>query len=323
MYNYKTMKRFFLLTFMAFVPFIAKAHVGYVIDEKLGLCRVRESVRFLLEPLSDPKNLLLMVLTTIFVAILFVIYEKTQIFKKYLERLKDNTQSYRDLYPWMLRLSLGIALLGAGTSQVFVSPILGASPFVSLIETILGFLLLSGFLTGIATVGSIIIYGFALFSDLYILGNFDFLGIAVALLLFADGRPGIDDIFGIPFLPNLSHLKSWAPVVVRFGIGFSMLYLAVYEKLLNPELSSLVVEKFNMAEAIPVSPAMWVLSAGLVELLVGLLLIIGWRPRLVSSIAFLVLTASFFFFQEAVYSHITLFGSLSVIFSSGGRKVRS
>ena len=74
-----------------------------------------------------------------------------------------------------------------------------------------------------------------------------------------------------------------------------------------------------MTAAVPVSAAMWVLSAGMIELAVGLLLILGWRPRLVSAIAFLFLTASFFFFKESVYSHITLFGSLSVIYASGGK----
>ena len=78
-----------------------------------------------------------------------------------------------------------------------------------------------------------------------------------------------------------------------------------------------------MTAAIPVSGAMWVLSAGIIELAVGLLLIIGFRPRLVSAVAFLVLTASFFFFKEAVYSHITLFGTLSVVFASGGKKFKT
>lgn len=315
------MKRILLLVATFFAPIISNAHVGYVIEEGDRLNHTGNNLEFLLEPFSNPVNILIMVITVSVVGILFTVYEKYSPIRDYLSRIEVNTNSYKDLFPWMLRLSLGIALLGAGTSHVFVSPILVASPFISLIETILGFLLLSGFLTGIATMFSIILYGFALSSDLYILGNLDFLGIAVSLLLFANSRPGIDDIFGIPFLPEFSRFKSWAPVVVRIGIGFAMLYLAVYEKLLNPELSSLVVEKFNMTAAIPVSPEMWVLSAGLIELLVGILLIIGWRPRLISAIAFLVLTASFFFFQEAVYSHITLFGSLSVIFSSGGKKL--
>ena len=62
---------------------------------------------------------------------------------------------------------------------------------------------------------------------------------------------------------------------------------------------------------------MWVLGAGLVELLVGFFLVIGFYTRLVAVIAFLVLSLSFFFFKEAVFSHVTLFGILSLILING------
>ncbi len=317
------MKLFFSLIGFLSAPFVASAHVGYVIDESAQVSHAGSNVAFLLEPLSEPFNLFLMVTTVIVVAIMFWFYEKSTALKGYFTQVADRASSYGDLLPWMLRLSLGIALLGAGTSHVFISPILEATPLLSLVQVVLGFFLLSGFLTGFATAGAIILYFLALFSDAYIFGNLDFLGIAIALLLSASSRPGVDDIFGLPFWPKFQDMKAWVPVVTRLGIGIAMTYLAVYEKFLNPELSALVVEKFNMTAAIPVSPAMWVLSAGLVEVLVGLLLIIGWRPRLISAVAFLVLTASFFFFQEAVYSHITLFGALSVIFASGGKKIQA
>jgi uncharacterized membrane protein YphA (DoxX/SURF4 family) len=64
-----------------------------------------------------------------------------------------------------------------------------------------------------------------------------------------------------------------------------------------------------------------VLSAGAVECLVGILLVLGFKTRLISAIAFAILTLSFFFFGEDVYSHITLFGILSVLFVSGAGKM--
>lgn len=309
--------------FLAFLfPLATSAHVGYVIDEADRIAHSGPDTHFLLSALT-PFNIGLMVGTGLIALIAFFISERSQWVKNWIVRIQARTATYREFLPWMLRLSLGIALIGAGTSSVFISPLLPASGLISLLEITFGFLILSGFLTGLATVGSIILYFIALSHSAYIIGNLDFLAIAIAILLFASSKPGMDDIFTIPFFPSLKKYANYAPVVARLGIGFAMTYLAIYEKFLNPEISELVVQKFNMTAAIPVSGAMWVLSAGIIELAVGLLLIIGFRPRLVSAVAFLVLTASFFFFKEAVYSHITLFGILSVVFASGGKKFKT
>jgi uncharacterized membrane protein YphA (DoxX/SURF4 family) len=309
--------------FLAFiVPFGVSAHVGYVIDEADRVAHSGPDIHFLLSALT-PFNIGLMVGTALLVLVAFFVSERSRWVKNWIMRIQARTTTYRDFLPWMLRLSLGIALIGAGSSEVFISPLLPAGNLISLFQIACGFLVLSGFLTGLATVGSIILYFIALSHSAYIIGNLDFLGIAIAILLFANSKPGMDDIFTIPFFPSLKKYANYAPVVARLGIGFAMTYLAIYEKFLNPEISELVVQKFNMTAAIPVSGAMWVLSAGIIELAVGLLLIIGFRPRLVSAVAFLVLTASFFFFKEAVYSHITLFGTLSVVFASGGKKFKT
>jgi len=96
-----------------------------------------------------------------------------------------------------------------------------------------------------------------------------------------------------------------------------MIYLAVYEKILNPHLSAQVVAQFRLDQVIPVQTAMWVLSAGIIEAVLGLLIITGFYTRVVVAIAFVVLSMSFFYFGEAVYSHITLFGIMSVLFATG------
>ena len=100
-----------------------------------------------------------------------------------------------------------------------------------------------------------------------------------------------------------------------------MIYLALYEKIFNPNLSELIVRGFDLQSVVPVSVEMWILSAGLIEFAIGLLLIIGMFTRIVSAIAFIVLSLSFFYFGEDVASHITLFGILAVLFITEGGKV--
>jgi uncharacterized membrane protein YphA (DoxX/SURF4 family) len=50
-------------------------------------------------------------------------------------------------------------------------------------------------------------------------------------------------------------------------------------------------------------------------------LFLGFKTRLISVIAFVVLSLSFFYFGEEVYSHVTLFSVLSVLFVTGGGKL--
>ena len=79
-----------------------------------------------------------------------------------------------------------------------------------------------------------------------------------------------------------------------------------------------MVEKFNLTQALPVSVNLWVLGAGGIEIILGLLLILGLWVRPVGVVAFAVLILTFFFFGESVVPHVTLFGVLSVLIVSGG-----
>jgi uncharacterized membrane protein YphA (DoxX/SURF4 family) len=158
----------------------------------------------------------------------------------------------------------------------------------------------------------------ALFREPYLVGNAEFLASALALVVLGVRRPGADDILGIPFSAPLSHFKKYVPFILRVGIGGAMLFLAIYEKFLNPQTSAMVVVKAHLENVLPVSQNLWVLGAGLVEALVGLALLIGFETRIAAAVAFVVLSLSFFYFGEDVYSHITLFSVLSALFTFGG-----
>lgn len=97
-----------------------------------------------------------------------------------------------------------------------------------------------------------------------------------------------------------------------------MMFLAIYEKLLNPHASEIIVRDFNLTSVFPASPEMWILGAGIVEFIIGAMLVLGWYTRLSSAIAFAVLSLSFFYFGEEVSSHIMLFGTLSVLYITRG-----
>lgn len=295
----------------------AHAHVGYVIDTVDLARNGGTDWPFLLSALRDPVNVALMIGTGIAAVGLWYAARRSGLARRMHDRIQGRAASYPALFGWMLRLSLGIALIGAGSAGTLVSPALPAPAWAATLEILLGFLLLVGIAIGPVSLLAAALYLLGLAHHPALVGNLEFLAVALAIPLTAEPRPGLDDLLQFPLPPPGKRYAHRVPALLAMGTGGAMAFLAVTEKFLAPHASALVVEQYGLDAAIPVSPAMWVLSAGIIELLVGLALVLRWKPRLVSGIAFLVLSVTFFVFHEDVYAHITLFGSLSVVFAAG------
>jgi uncharacterized membrane protein YphA (DoxX/SURF4 family) len=303
----------FILVFLLLITSVT-AHVAYVLtDEQLKSSSGQDEL-FLLRPFDDLMNVALMVIASSFLIIAYIIANKIPLYLKKVEQIKEKAKTYVIYIPWIARLGVGIALIGAGTEGALISPVFSAPQIIATLEILIGFMILAGLLLGIAAAAAIGLYALGLAQGFSILGNLDFLALATLILCFGNSAPGVDDLLGIPSTLFLGQLKKYSVLFVRIGIGFAMVFLAIHEKFLNPHLSELVVTQYGLNAIIPVSVAMWVLSAGLIELVVGSALLIGYKTRIFAAIAFIVLSASFFFFKESVYSHITLFASLSILF---------
>lgn len=311
------MKKFLIFLGVLCAPLISLAHVGYVVGpEELPLYMGNDGA-FLWSALSDSYNVILTLVVLALFILVYWIAHHNYFIEKYLKKIRAKIETYYEFIPWILRLSLGIALIGAGSAHTLISPLLPQMPHFALMQVVLGFMMLAGFLLTPVLIFTIVLFLFALLQDAYLIGNIEFIFGAFALLILGNDRPGLDDILMIP-VHKIESLKKYVPLVIRLGLGGAMIYLALFEKLFNPHISELVVTKFNLTSVIGVSPEMWVLAAGLIELLVGLFIFIGYHTRLTSAIAFLVITTTFFYFKEDVYSHVTLFGMLSVLFITGG-----
>ncbi|MDD9953645.1 MAG: DoxX family protein [Candidatus Woesearchaeota archaeon] len=308
--------KYTLLLLVLLVP-SALAHVGYVVEKDVIAANTGPDFMYLLNALT-PGNAALILITLILVGVIYYMIEHSRFALKELGYIQKEANTYHEYIPWISRLGLGIALIGAGSADVFLSPSVAAIGHLGTLQIVLGFFLLAGFLTGPVAWITVFLYCFGVFSHPYLLGNLDFVGLCFAIIILGESKPGVDDLVGLPFTVPLHKLKAYVPLILRCGIGIAMTSLALYEKLLNPHLSRLVVEQYNLTSAIPVSAEMWVLSAGLIEFAVGLALLLGFRTRVFAAIAFIVLSASFFYFSEAVYSHITLFATLSAVFITGG-----
>jgi len=301
-------------------PLTAFAHVGYVVTAEEMQQAQGVDWRYLFSVFSKGSNILLMLVTALIVAAALYYIPKTKFWQAFTGHVKKHLASYEDFLPWMARLSIGIALMGAGTAGVFFSPTVQTFAPIPFFLILAGFFYLIGFLLIPTTVFVIALFLVALSGHAYLIGNLDLLALLFAFLALHDERPGVDHIFGIRILTLLKLPRVWAPLILRAGIGIAMIFLALYEKILNPHFSRLVVDQYALTDVVHVSSQMWVFGAGIIELVVGVCLLLGLYTRLVSVVAFLILSLSFFYFKESVYSHVTLFGLLSMLLVLGGGK---
>ena len=302
----------------SFIP-TAHAHVRYVLPEAAQ--QPGTDWAFLLEAATQGRTwFIALALTGISVAA-FHLVKRIQFIRKEAHHIKARGESYRALAPWTLRISLGIALLGAAGAGDFLSPAVSGAGVLAPIELVIGFLLLIGFLTGPAALATIALWIIAIFRFPELLGSFEIPVAAMALILWGSSRPGADDLLNIPFMPDLGHhVRRYGLPLLRIGVGVTLMFLAVYEKLLNPREAAAVVELYDLGIIIPVTTARWVLGAGLVEAAVGLAVFLGWRTRIMSGVAFAVMRVTFFAFGDAVYAHVVLFGALSMLIALGPGK---
>ncbi|MFB6090118.1 MAG: DoxX family protein [Halobellus sp.] len=244
--------------------------------------------------------------------------------------------SYRPYLPWMLRLSVGLPLVGAGFAGYLFSPVVAVDARV--LQVGLGFLLLFGLGTRIVAAVGLLAYLWSLaghFPELLLASEYvaGFLGIFVV----GPGQPSADMMLrrmaategtianrfqGLPkpedVLSAIGVTPGTAPVLIRVFLGANFVYLGVVQKWMQPEQAAAVVAKYDLTAVVPVSPELWVFGAGLTEAAVGLALLTGTFTRGAAAAAFVLLSTTLFGLpDDPVLAHITLFGLSSALMVTG------
>jgi uncharacterized membrane protein YphA (DoxX/SURF4 family) len=243
--------------------------------------------------------------------------------------------SYRPYVPWMLRLSLGLPLVGAGFAGYFVSPSVPVA--ARLFQVGVGFLLLFGLFTRAVAVVGLLAYLVVLPSYPQLVLSVEYVGGFLAIAIVGPGQPSADGLLRRIAVTEGTYLRRWgldgwflsrrvaervstdllAPIL-RVTLGVAFLYLGVVEKLLNADQALTVVAKYDLTAVVPVSPETWVVGAGLTEAAVGLALIAGVATRGVGGVAFLLFTTTLFGLpDDPVLAHVSLFGLTSALLVLG------
>jgi uncharacterized membrane protein YphA (DoxX/SURF4 family) len=301
-------------------------HVDYVTDEAPS----PDPIGFVLDTLADPLTLVALGGGAIALAALLGAWAYVRPLEGARERFVRRAQSYVTYVPWMLRLSVGLVLIGAGLSRVLFVPTMPLGGPWSLGLTAIGFALLLGI--GVRPVALIGLIAFVIGLVIHprLIEMLDVAGGLVAAAIVGPGAPSLDDMLRAAFpaapgrdaatgSPAQARYGDLVPLVVRIGLGGAFAASGIVDKLLIYERALAAVDQYGLTRVLPVPAEMWVLGAAVVETTLGVAIILGIMTRLGAILGFAVLTLALFALpDDPVVAHVGLFGLSSVLVVLGG-----
>lgn len=318
---------------------VASAHVEYVTDvDDPG-----DAVEFVTAALSEPAVVVPLALGGVALLGTMAAYLRLRPFGADVRAFRRAMTEYADLLPWLLRLSLGLPLVGAGFAGYLFTPIVTNADTVvpvRLFGVTVGFLLLFGLATRLVAGAALVSYLLLLVAHPPLFFAFEYAAGLLAIVFVGGGRPSADQVIArmaatdetfysrvdpfyrqvaLPVGSRIDALRGYVPTVVRLGLGVVFAYLAFAEKLLAPAQALAVVEKYGLSALLPVPPELWVVGAAVTELFLGLLLVVGFFTRASAAAAIVVFTTTLFGLpDDPVLAHISLFGLASALLITGG-----
>lgn len=309
----------------------ARAHVDYVTEEGAA----GSPAELFRAVFTDPASLAVLGAGGVVVLALVAGYLRFASAVPDIEVARRALESYRPYLPWMLRLSVGLPLVGAGFAGYLFSPSVSAS--ARLLQVGIGFLLLFGLGTRIVAAVGLVAYLVALAGDSTLLLASEYVAGFLAIVAVGPGQPSADLLLRRLILTDgtfASRLRGVttfgdlvsragidhgaAPLALRIFLGLNFVYLGASQKWLEPAQAAAVVTKYDLTAVVPVSPELWIFGAGLVEVGVGLALLTGTFTRGAAAAGFLLLSTTLFGLpDDPVLAHISLFGLSSALLVTG------
>jgi uncharacterized membrane protein YphA (DoxX/SURF4 family) len=301
------------------------AHVEYVTDPEAS----PDPIGFLLDTLAQPGTLPLLVIGLVAVLVAVLAWARWRPLEQPRLRLIERAAGYGEYLPWIVRLSVGLVVIGAGLSRVAFMPTVDASGVFALVLTACGFGLLLGLAVRPAALVALAAYLVTLIGNRELVMMLDVAGgLGVAALL-GPGRPSLDDLLRAAFprgpgaraaTENLAggRYDDLVPLLVRLGLGGAFVASGIADKLLIYDRALAAVDKYGLTGVVPVSAELWVLGAALIETALGLAIILGVLTRFSAVVGFTVLTLALFALpDDPVIAHVGLFGLSSVLVVTG------
>ncbi len=208
------------------------------------------------------------------------------------------------------RLTLGVCFIACGYYLAFFGPELPFAAFgeyswyLSLAFYAVGIAVLAGVWLIPAAVAALALFGLTVWHwGLYPIITYpSYLGEMLCIFLIAY---------------NAKKYEQQAFLLLRVLFGLSLVGASVYAKFIHSELALDVVAEYHLTDYFPFEPLFIVLGAGIIEIVAGFFIMVGFEIR--HTVLFLLfwLTLSLVYFQESVWPHLVIVGILVALFMYG------
>jgi len=323
----KTQKpKIFLLSLstLFFFPLFAFAHVKWFVGEN-GLPKTT----------SDENTFLYLVIWFFTAAIIIL---SGILLEKYLPKIKRSTSyllnSKKHKAASLFSLIVGVFFLAASFSGFLFSPDISninkLDYLMILIQAIVGLAFIVG--ASVRT-GSLALISLWLLTFVYAgiseaLENFWVLGVGIFTIIY--GREYFKISKRKVFLnKNFLKYEDYALPILRFLFGFNLLFLGISEKILNPKLSLefLNTHNWNFMQNFGISwysDYFFVISAGMVESIIGIFFMLGVITRLNAFFTAIIFSIPLFFVDiSELLGHLPYFAILALLLIFGpGNKLK-
>ncbi len=302
------------------------AHVDYITDPEAS----PDPIGFLFDTLAQPGSLLLLVAGVLVVLAATLAWARWRPMEDARLRFVGRAEGYTEYLPWIVRLSVGLVLIGAGLARVRFAPTIDSGHLFALLLTATGFMLLLGFVVRPAALVAMGAFVFSLIGHPELVMMLDVpAALAVAAIL-GPGRPSLDDLLHATFprwpgarvaTLNLGRGRydDLVPLLVRLGLGGAFVASGIVDKLLIYEQALTAVDRYELTSVVPVAAELWVVGAGLIETALGLAILAGVLTRVSAVVGFAVLALAIFALPaDPVIAHVALFGLSSMLVILGG-----
>ncbi len=256
---------------------------------------------------------------------------------RWARRMRSFFGRWSSWVPPVLRTLTGLLLFSGSFSRFLFAPDLQTGTLPLPVERVLlavqlltGLFLLVGiFPRFISTLGfTLYVVTLGVFPFLDVLNYMSFVGIFV--YLFIVGDPTLPKVRGVNLFPSIVHFfhmkeaKPYAMAVLRMFFGTAVMLVGFRYKLYEPgyALEFLRTHPINFMPALGFSnfsDQLFVMAAGITEVLLGLLIFLGLLPRLVGLLFFVcfTLTLSLFGIYELL-GHLPLYAIAFALITKGG-----
>lgn len=274
--------------------------------------------------LFQPLPLIFLAAILILAAVIWLIWNKRE--KKDLiigpKELGATDNSLKVFYGWVpviLGIHVAVALLVNGIQgRLFSSShhLEGSlSNWIGLTEIMIALSLFYGGLTrpAAALIGFLWVLGVYLLGFRPMLESILYLGFASFFYLAGRGPYAIDRML-FPKLEPAATYTGHALLFLRIGVGLNLIVFGFTEKLANIPFASSLLEQHAFLNFTSIPNEIFILLAGALEVLAGILIVLGVFPRTIVLITLICINASLTIYNwNELIDYLPIYGALSVL----------